>query len=99
MRGIVTATALLAQIVSSAWLGYWAVRILAGAQGRGPEAAFVGGLIMILESLAFLLRENRQGRRAEAEARLMRLTATTLGTWQSNEAGPIHYSRTYPGTA
>ena len=97
MRGIVTATALLALIVSSAWMGYWAARILLGAQGRGPEAAFVGGLIMILVSLVFLLRQNREGRRAEVEARLR--TLRTSSNWQENSAGPIHYSRTYPKTA
>ena len=82
MRGIVTAAALLALIVSSTWLGYWAVQILLGAQGRGPEAAFVGGLIMILVSLVFLLRQNREGRRAEAEARVWRLRESPYGrTW------------------
>ena len=90
MRGIVTALILEALVI---WQAFWAARILWGAQGTVPLLAFVGGLLAIAGSLAYL----SQSAPSLDERMEENQKAHHLQEPPSNGHSP--YSRTYPRTA
>jgi len=92
MRG--TATAIM--LGGLLWQAYWMTRIAWGTQGTLPLLAFVGGLLAIAGSTAYLAREEerQQGRvrRRLLEVRDLLLSSET----QRNGWSP--YSLTWPKT-
>jgi len=88
MRTLATVT-MLAGIM---WLAFWAAMIgIGGAQGRLPEMAFVGGLIVTSASLAYLTREETR-----TQARIDRRLLELRETMPRNGQRP--HSRTWPAT-
>jgi len=86
MRGLTTAI-MLAGVL---WLAFWAAKIgLGGDQGRLPEMAFVGGLIVTTASLAYLTREETR-----TQARIDRRLLELRETMPRNGHSP--HSRTFP---
>jgi len=89
MRALATAI----MLTGLMWLAYWAARIaFLGAQGTLPMLAFVGGLLAIAGSTAYL--SQREERRAldQAENRLTQLRASRPGT------NGHKYNQTWPAT-
>ena len=92
MRGIVTALILEALVV---WQAFWAARILWGAQGTVPLLAFVGGLLAIAGSLAYLSQPTRAEHLASCEA-CRTSPPERFGRLGAN--GHSRYSLTWPAT-
>ena len=98
MRTLATVT-MLAGIM---WLAFWAAMIgIGGAQGRLPEMAFVGGLIVTSASLAYLTREEtRTQARIDRRLRGLRRYPHPIAVNPSRSPENGHkYSRTWPATA
>ena len=87
MRGLATVT-MLAGIM---WLAFWIPQIVFwGAKGTLPLLAFVGGLLAIAGSLAYLSQPGRSPEQARGSERET--------THQRRNGHQPYYGRTWPAT-
>ena len=90
MRGLATAI----MLGGLMWEAFWMTAITLGAQGAAPLLAFVGGLLAIAGSLAYLIREEERWQ-ARVRRRLLEVRDLLLSETQRNGH---RYSRTWPAT-
>ncbi len=91
MRGLATVTMLGGLL----WEAFWTTAIAFGAQGTVPLLAFVGGLLAIAGSLAYLTREEER-RQARVRRRLLEVRDLLASETRRNGHGP--YGLTWPAT-
>jgi len=91
MRGLATAI-MLGGLV---WLAFWVTAIAWGAQGTLPLLAWVGGLLAIAGSLAYLTREEQEH---QVRVRRRLLEVRDLLVVSETQRNGHRYSRTFPAT-
>jgi len=92
MRGLATVI----MLGGLMWEAFWTIAIaFGGAQGTVPLLAFVGGLLAIAGSLAYLTQEEER-HQARVRRRLLEVRELLASETQRNGHSP--YSRTWPAT-
>jgi len=94
MRGLATAI----MLGGLMWEAFWTTAIaFGGAQGTVPLLAFVGGLLAIAGSTAYLAREEEQ-HQARVRRRLLEVRDLLLLLASETRRNGHRYSRTWPET-